>query len=122
MTNQDTSTIIRAMQNTDFMDFVESHDKSGRLEKACSEFFTEYHGNNPETQLTTINKLHLVSMWRFFVAYITGVKPYSLQMDIAFDNGCCEIWDTDNLKNFMNKKFTADLLVTINQYAKGALA
>ena len=117
MTNQDTNTIIRAMQNANFMDFVESHDRSGRLDKACAEFFSEYHGNNAAAQLATINKLHLVSMWRFFVAYITGVKPYSLQMDIAFDNGCRELWATDNLKNFINKKLTADLLATVNQYA-----
>lgn len=113
MTTKDTNTIIRAMNNVDFMDFVESHDGIGRLEKACEAFFTHYHSNDAATQLTTINRLHLISLWRFFVSYMTGFTPYGFQMDHAFDNGCRTAWETDGLKKLTTKQHE----LAISQFA-----
>lgn len=102
MTNQ--ATIIKAMGNTNFLDFVESHDKSGRLEKACAEFFTDYHGNDAAAQLTTLNDLHLFSLWRFFVAYMLGFAPYGFQMDMAFNSDCKTPWETEGLKKLITEQ------------------
>ncbi|PJE55628.1 hypothetical protein [Marinomonas sp. BSi20584] len=113
MTTKDTNTIIRAMNNVDFMDFVESHDKNGRLEKACEAFFTEYHRTDAAANLTAISEQHLISIWRFFVAYMLGFAPYGFQMDAAFDNGCRQPWETDGLKKLITEQHE----LAISQFA-----
>jgi hypothetical protein len=113
MTTKDNNTIIRAMNNVDFMDFVESHDKNGRLESACEAFFTEYHRTDAAVLLAAISEQHLICIWRFFVAYMTGFEPYGFKMDMAFDNGCRQAWETDALKKLITEQHE----IAISQFA-----
>ncbi|MEO9655935.1 hypothetical protein [Marinomonas sp.] len=112
-----TTPIINAMNNVDFLDFVQSRDASGRLQKACEDFFTDYHGQDPETQLNTIPRRHLVALWRFFVAYTLGLPPYGFQMDLAFQNGYQAPWETEGLKKLITEQHESTINQSSNQAA-----
>lgn len=70
------SLIMAAMENLDFMEFVEV-EGGEQVAKDIEAFFTDYSDLHIEDQLDDIKKPTLIRMWRFFVAYMFDLAPYS---------------------------------------------
>ncbi|WP_392385100.1 hypothetical protein [Marinomonas primoryensis] len=70
------SLIMAAMENLDFMEFVEV-EGGERVAKDIESFFADYSDLHIEDQLDDIKNPTLIRMWRFFVAYMFDLAPYS---------------------------------------------
>jgi hypothetical protein len=98
------SLIKSAMQNLDFMEFVES-EGGERIAKDIETFFTDYSDLSIDDQFANLKNPTLVRMWRFFVAYMLDLEPYTLATTLLIETDLCAKWTTQALKQLITNKF-----------------
>lgn len=104
------SLIMSAMQNLDFMEFVEC-EGGERIAKDIEAFFTDYSDLSINEQLANIKNPTLVRMWRFFVAYMLDLEPYALATSMLIETDLCAKWTGSELQNIVSKKYLTRLVI-----------
>jgi hypothetical protein len=104
------SLIISAMQNLDFMEFVEC-EGGERIAKDIETFFTDYSDLSIDDQLANLKNPTLVRMWRFFVAYMLDLEPYTLATSHLIETDLCAKWVPIELRNIVAKKYLMRLAI-----------
>lgn len=104
------SLITGAMQNLDFMEFVEC-EGGERIAKDIEAFFTDYSDLSIDDQLANIKNPTLVRMWRFFVAYMLDLEPYALATSMLIETDLCAKWTETKLKSIVSKKYLTRLAI-----------
>lgn len=111
LNNPFTESLIKtAMQNLDFMEFVEC-EGGERIAKDIETFFTDYSDLSIDDQLANIKTPTLVRMWRFFVAYMLDIEPYALATTHLIETDLCAKWTGSELQNIVSKKYLTRLAI-----------
>ncbi|WP_394178430.1 hypothetical protein [Marinomonas posidonica] len=100
--------ITTAMQNQDFMEFAEL-EGGERIKQDIEAFFTDYSELSINEQLDNLKNPTLVRMWRFFVAYMLDLEPYSLATSHLIQTDLCAKWITTPLSNLVTSKYLTRL-------------